>query len=96
MKDLGIANVVARSAFISRVNEDLCAGCGDCLQVCQFGALELDGFAKVEPLRCAGCGQCISACSQGALALERRAGETAPPVDEEDWRVARMRNRTAA
>jgi electron transport complex protein RnfB len=89
MAEMGIANVVARSAFINRVEPDLCAGCGDCLSACQFHALELDGTARVDENRCVGCGVCVPVCPQGALGLERRPGEAEPPTTEEDWRAAR-------
>jgi heterodisulfide reductase subunit A-like polyferredoxin len=73
------------------VNEDLCAGCEDCLSACLFGALSVNGRAAVEPLRCVGCGQCVAVCPQEALILERRAGEADPPANEEAWRAARLR-----
>ncbi len=89
MVDLGIAGVVARSAFINRVDEDLCIGCGECLHACQFGALSVDVTAQVSELRCAGCGVCVAACPQGALHLERRAGAALPPLSQADWEAAR-------
>jgi heterodisulfide reductase subunit A-like polyferredoxin len=89
MVDLGIANVVARSPFVNRVDEDLCTGCGECLEYCQFTALAVDGVAQVQEMRCAGCGICIQFCQQGALRLERRSGEVPPPTNDEDWRSAR-------
>jgi Na+-translocating ferredoxin:NAD+ oxidoreductase subunit B len=89
MAELGIANVVARSAFVNRVNEDLCNGCEACLSACQFSALAVDGFAMVQETRCVGCGVCVMACPQGALGLERRPGEAEPPITEDDWRSAR-------
>jgi len=90
MADLGIANVVAHSAFINRVDEALCIACGDCIPVCQFNALSLENTAQVLEMRCVGCGVCISVCPQEALALERRADVQAPPETEADWRSARM------
>jgi len=90
MVDLGIANVVARSPFVNRVDENLCTGCGECLDSCQFNALSVNGVAKVQEIRCAGCGVCVQFCQQGALKLERRPGECTPPTSEEDWRSARL------
>jgi ferredoxin len=89
MAELGIANVVARSAYKNRVDEDLCIGCGECLSACQFNALSLDGAAQVMEIRCVGCGVCVLACPQGALALERRSGVEDPPRTEEEWRRLR-------
>ena len=39
MAELGIANVVASSAFINTVDETLCNACGLCVENCQFDAL---------------------------------------------------------
>ena len=47
MAEMGIANVVARSAFVNRVHEDLCIACGECLEACQFDALSLDDVIAV-------------------------------------------------
>ncbi len=91
MADLGMADVVARSAFVNHVDENLCIACGECMPACQFNALELDGGSvRVVAMRCAGCGVCVLACPEGALGLERRLGEAAPPVSEADWRAARV------
>ncbi|MBN1889139.1 MAG: 4Fe-4S binding protein [Thermoflexales bacterium] len=91
LAELGIANVVARSAFVNRVDEALCLACGACLDVCQFGALSLEDIARVNETRCVGCGVCVLACPEGALGLvSRPAGEVMPPPrGEPDWRVAR-------
>jgi NAD-dependent dihydropyrimidine dehydrogenase PreA subunit len=89
MVDLGIANVVARSSFVSGVDPEACAGCGDCLAACLFDAIRLEETAHVEAARCTGCGLCVPVCPQGALALARRPEESAPPLTEADWRSAR-------
>jgi len=89
MAELGIVNVVARSAFVNTVDGALCAGCGACVPACPFTALVVDGVAQVQEVRCTGCGVCVPVCPQGALALTRRAGEAAPPVSEADWRALR-------
>ncbi len=80
--ELGIANVVARSAFVSQVDRELCAGCEDCLSACQFGALALDGdgIAAVDRVRCVGCGLCVIHCSTGAISLARRPESEIKPV----------------
>lgn len=72
MSNLGISNVVAQSAYINKVDEVLCSGCEDCVKMCQFDALHVDGVAGVDQLRCVGCGVCVLACSTGALGLVRR------------------------
>jgi Pyruvate/2-oxoacid:ferredoxin oxidoreductase delta subunit len=89
MAELGIAGVVARSAFLCQVDEERCAACGECVAICSFQALSLDTTAQVDTLRCAGCGVCVPHCPQEALVLVRRPDADAPPEDEAAWRQAR-------
>ncbi|MCA9970062.1 MAG: 4Fe-4S binding protein [Anaerolineales bacterium] len=80
--DLGMANVVARSAFVNQVDASLCNGCENCVERCQFNALALnaDFVMQVDERRCVGCGVCVTACDEAALTLVRRpAGEVKPP-----------------
>lgn len=89
--DLGLANVIARSAFVNQVDDDVCIGCGACVEKCQFGALTVDGIAHVDALRCVGCGVCTVACPVGALRMIRRpdADIAPPPATEREWMSAR-------
>lgn len=92
MADLGMANVVARSAFVNRVDDALCIGCELCIERCQFNALTMgDQIARVNETRCVGCGVCVLACDQNAIHLVRRPAEQVlpPPVTENDWRAER-------
>ena len=71
--------MLASSGYVSQVDEDLCIGCGDCGEFCQFGALEvLDGVNRVIYEKCMGCGVCISKCDQGALSLVRDEAKGVP------------------
>ena len=89
--ELGIANAVARSAFVNQVEADLCIGCEACLASCQFGALSLEIIVQVNAQRCVGCGVCVPACPEEALGLARRAEAEIKPVpeDEGEWLHAR-------
>lgn len=91
MADLGVANIIARSAFVNQVDETLCTGCGLCVEHCQFEALSLEDIVSVDGIRCVGCGLCVSACPDEALSLVRRPDEEIlpPPVTEADWRAER-------
>lgn len=92
MAELGIANVIARSAFVNQVDEGLCIGCEDCIDSCQFEALTFDGsLILVNQVRCVGCGACIPTCQEGALGLVRRPDEDILPIPitESDWRMER-------
>ena len=88
MAELGIANVVASSAFVNQVDEAICSGCEECIAACQFEALSMEELtARVNTFRCVGCGVCVLACSTGALGLARRAEEEIlhVPVNHMDW-----------
>jgi len=91
-----VPTALARSGFRSVVDAELCAGCGDCVERCQFGALAvLEDVCVVDYGRCVGCGLCASACPTGALRLERRPeGELSPlPTDLKEWTVQRAQER---
>jgi heterodisulfide reductase subunit A2 len=63
----GQVTVEAATSFI---DEDLCAGCGQCATVCSFGALSLHpvrGVMVANPVLCQGCGACAAACPSGAI-----------------------------
>ena len=95
MAELGIANVVASSAFINTVDETLCSACGLCVENCQFDALTVEDIAMVNQTRCVGCGVCVNACPDHALMLVRRPeSEIKPvPVSFKDWERQRAEER---
>ncbi|MEW5869429.1 MAG: 4Fe-4S binding protein [Chloroflexota bacterium] len=96
MAEMGIANVVARSAFVNQVFSELCLGCETCIDYCQFDALSMqDSHVQINALRCVGCGVCVPACPEGALSLARRPEEEVLPVPptEHDWRLQRSQAR---
>lgn len=92
MAELGMANVVARSAFVNRVDEALCEACGACVEACSFSALSLEMVARVDVVRCVGCGVCVLTCPESALALVRRPEEEVlpPPETYADWERERL------
>jgi Fe-S-cluster-containing hydrogenase component 2 len=93
--ELGVADVVARSAFVNTVDSASCTGCEMCLDGCQFGALSFDGTAQVQEERCVGCGLCTLACPEGAMVLVRKpeARGEGPPETMADWMAARAQAR---
>jgi len=65
---------VKPEAITSRVNEDICSGCGLCVQVCPFGAMQLvskdgESVAQVTVAQCKGCGTCGGTCPSGAITM---------------------------
>ncbi|WP_419663287.1 4Fe-4S ferredoxin iron-sulfur protein [Desulfosarcina variabilis str. Montpellier] len=58
--------------FSVKVKENLCRGCGRCLEVCPYQAIafrpnDVGGYyAEVDDALCKGCGNCISVCPSDA------------------------------
>jgi len=51
------------------IDKDKCIGCGACVNVCRYGALEVvDGLAVVND-NCAACRMCLDECPADALSL---------------------------
>lgn len=96
MAEFGHLNAVGRSDFFVEIDEDLCTGCGNCLDRCQFHALSLrDDVCEVDPRRCYGCGVCVSSCPVEALSLKQKPEQEieAPPDSENEWRQIRIKER---
>jgi len=65
---------------VADINLQQCSGCGLCLEVCRFGAIE---DLRVNPLACEGCGLCARVCPLDAISMrDRLAGH---------WYVSRTR-----
>ncbi|BEG99506.1 ATP-binding protein [Bacteroides sedimenti] len=62
---------------VIKIDEELCNGCGRCVEGCHEGALQLiNGKAvMVSELYCDGLGACIGDCPEGAIELEEREAE---------------------
>jgi ferredoxin len=97
--EFSIPTAIARSGFQAVVDAELCAGCGDCLARCSFGALMVPdavGVCVVDPGCCVGCGLCIAVCPTEALHMARRSeGEILPPpIDLREWTAQRAQARS--
>ena len=68
---------MARVRNIIHIDEEKCTGCGQCVNACAEGAIQLvDGVAKlVSETYCDGLGACIGECPTGALWIEERAAD---------------------
>ena len=66
---------VAIEPFVPQVTELQCVGCGLCVEVCPFQAIELverrpfQTVAEVNETLCKGCGLCAAACRGKAISL---------------------------
>ncbi len=68
-------DVVTASGSVCEISEKKCMGCGACVDVCTYGALELRDSrqgkkAVINPVLCKGCGLCNSKCPTGAISLK--------------------------
>lgn len=98
-------SVVLPSGFRPRFAEEVCTGCGKCVQACPVQAVSLAprdarcvagderalrSVAGVDDARCLGCGVCTGACNHGALKMERRPDAPHVPADVVEFFIRRM------
>jgi heterodisulfide reductase subunit A len=59
------------------VNEDICSGCGTCIEVCPYSAIRKneDDIAEVIVAACKGCGCCGATCPEGAIMMSHYTDE---------------------
>lgn len=58
--------------LIAFVDENICSGCGICVNICPYEAREMDaqrGISVVHSALCQGCGACVAACPNFACEL---------------------------
>jgi len=62
----------SKSNYISRVDQDLCKGCGLCVKRCPFSAITFENEkSQVNQKKCFGCGVCAVTCPTGAIKIHR-------------------------
>jgi heterodisulfide reductase subunit A len=80
-------DIVVASGAVCEVQEKKCMGCGACVAVCTYGALELQDTkqgkkAVVNPVLCKGDGLCNAKCPTGAIFLKHYTdGELLAEID---------------
>jgi heterodisulfide reductase subunit A len=62
---------------VAWVDENLCAGCGLCISICPYHAIEKDekGIARVKEALCKGCGTCGASCPKRAITMQQFTDE---------------------
>ena len=69
--------------YIAQVNQDLCVGCGTCVEKCHTESMRLNEDEKAERVgeNCIGCGVCAYFCPENAISLaeDKRIVRILPP-----------------
>jgi len=67
-------SVISQEEYVTEattalVTDNLCSGCGLCVEACPYSAIELTekGVAEVNSALCKGCGLCNATCRSGAI-----------------------------
>jgi len=59
--------------YIVSVNQDICEGCGDCIDSCPVEILSLNDTGKAyvsgDEAECMGCESCVAVCESGAITI---------------------------
>lgn len=90
-KKFGMLHPVQTTAYIPKVQEENCSGCGKCARTCPIGAIEMidvevnNGVrkkrVKINEDICLGCGVCVRSCPSKSMYLERREEKIITPVN---------------
>jgi heterodisulfide reductase subunit A len=85
-------DTLKKDPMVSKVNNEFCSGCQNCIQVCPYqaivteeipmgqGSKEMRTVAKINEGVCQGCGSCVAICRSMAISL---AGFTDPQIINE-------------
>jgi len=85
------------SNYQAIIDEELCNGCGSCVDRCQFDAIILEtDFAVIQEKRCIGCGNCVLVCPEDAITLISKENLKVPPLTTVDLfnKIAEERKKT--
>jgi heterodisulfide reductase subunit A len=71
---------VRPEAIASSINENICSGCGTCVSLCPYSAIELQTrngkrVAHSIAALCKGCGTCGASCPSGAISMNHFKNE---------------------
>jgi len=88
----GMLHPVHTTHFLPETDDEVCKGCGKCVQICPVEAMGLVSAndphhpgrkrAKLDEGICLGCGLCVRACgNRGALRLRPRPERVITPLD---------------
>jgi electron transport complex protein RnfB len=89
----------ASSNYLATINEELCSGCGSCVDRCQMDAITLEcDYAVIAQKRCIGCGNCLIVCPEDAITLIVKDNPRVPPFTSSDLfsKIAEERRKSEA
>jgi len=68
---------VQAEAIMAQVDQEVCTGCGTCIEVCPYGAIvkNENGLAEVIAAACKGCGCCGASCPNSAIIMTNYSDE---------------------
>ncbi|HDP96747.1 MAG TPA: CoB--CoM heterodisulfide reductase iron-sulfur subunit A family protein [Euryarchaeota archaeon] len=71
------AGYVQAEAIMAHVDQEICSGCGTCIDVCPYGAITKneEGLAEVVAAACKGCGCCGASCPENAISMTNYTDE---------------------
>jgi Pyruvate/2-oxoacid:ferredoxin oxidoreductase delta subunit len=75
--DLPISRYFTKSRYEAKVNQDICDGCQNCIDNCNFDAIDMVKVpdskklkAQIDTEACFGCGCCFMVCEPKAISME--------------------------
>ncbi len=70
-RDCLIFPVANATNYLASIDQDLCVGCGTCMEKCYNKAIQLNDDDKAERIEeyCVGCGVCAYLCPENAISL---------------------------
>jgi|LGOV01.1.fsa_nt_gb Na+-translocating ferredoxin:NAD+ oxidoreductase RNF subunit RnfB len=89
-REVGVSQAINSSNFIAHIIDELCTGCGRCVDVCPVEALSLVSkhstskrkkIAKLTEENCIGCGVCVRVCKPDAIEMNEREMKVFTPID---------------
>ncbi|MCL6471435.1 MAG: 4Fe-4S binding protein [Firmicutes bacterium] len=72
--------IIASSGYIAWVDHDKCTLCGECENVCHFGAITVGDLVEINTEKCKGCGVCATTCPTESISLQEDATKTKPLI----------------
>lgn len=87
----GMEHPVHTTNYLPKIKENVCTGCGKCIEVCPVGAIRLVSAGDIKHPKlskttineeiCLGCGICKRVCPSGSVSLEQRERKIIPPYN---------------